>query len=86
MCSELFKLLSDMDLETSQLHRSDIQVNSKAADNNMRELVTHSVTDSAELINQQYHVIPTNKILLKYRDLLREAIRSQKHKDDTFKE
>jgi hypothetical protein len=81
LCSELFKLLTGQDLNMNDVPSSERIATSKSAKDNMNELAAF-YADSGDRATQQSVVIPMNKAISEYRDILHEAVQKARKQDD----
>lgn len=85
LCTKLFRLLTTQELNVNDVAESERIVQSKAAKDQMEALAAF-YADSADRALQQSVIIPTNKLLTEYRDILYEAVREAKRQDDIMHE
>jgi hypothetical protein len=76
---KLFKVLTGQELHGIDLEIKEGFATNTQATQTMQQLVTFS--DRQDIAAQQHLIIPLNKALTKYRDILYEATENRKDKD-----
>lgn len=84
LCLKLFKVLTGMDLDDGKLDDGEMQAKSIQAMNCMREISTFYIRDR-ELAALQCVIIPTNKVLSTFRDMVYESVETQNRKGNLSK-